>query len=66
MGRVKDCDGTNHRQKQLIKLCREGNWGGVDEKGFERRGEEAVVERKKVSVEGVGDASGGCKDLHIR
>jgi hypothetical protein len=33
-GRVRDCDETNHRQKQLIKLCREGNWGGVDEKGF--------------------------------
>jgi hypothetical protein len=24
-GRVRSCDETNHRQKQLIKLCREAN-----------------------------------------
>ena len=37
---------TNRRQKQLIKLCREGNWGGVDEKGF-GEGVEDEVERKE-------------------
>jgi len=51
-GRIKDCDGTNHRQKQLIKLCREGNWGGGDEKGFGREAEEEE-RRRDVLVDGV-------------
>jgi hypothetical protein len=32
--RVRNCVGTNHRQKQLIKLCRVGNWAGVAETEF--------------------------------
>jgi hypothetical protein len=51
-GRIKDCDGTNHRQKQLIKLCREGNWDGGDEKGFGREVEEEE-RRRDVLVDGV-------------
>jgi hypothetical protein len=39
---------TNHRQKQLIKLRREGNWGGDDEKGFGCRGWRTAVKRKEV------------------